>query len=74
VIGGLRLVPEEPDQVLRKQEFQAGHPAVRMKQEEVLGASYWAATFPEGRSMRTVIGRTLKGLLDKLEALSDPGG
>ncbi len=64
--SGLRLVPDELDQVIRLARFRAAHPDVIIGEG---GFGTWQARIPE-RSGETVITRyLLVELLDKLEEL-----
>ena len=62
----LRLVHEEPDQLLRLQAFRAAHPSVIIGDG---GFGTWQARIP-GENCETVTTRyTLRELLDKLDEL-----
>ena len=66
----LRLIPDEPDQVSRRRKFEAAHPHVTFQyHDDILGGSFWFATFAQDHDMRTVIGPPLSDLLDKLDGI-----
>jgi hypothetical protein len=69
--SGLRLVPDEYDQVLRLDRFRQDHPAV------VVGAGngWWQAVIPKPDGEIVTTRYTLRGLLDKLDELlgASPG-
>jgi hypothetical protein len=63
----LRLVPDEPDQVMRLARFRAEHPAV------VIGAGEfgtWQARIPEASSETIIVRHRLAEVLDKLDELT----
>ena len=62
----LRLVPDEPDQVLRLAAFRARHPRVSVSSGEF---GTWEARIPEGNGERFVCRHHLSQLLDKLGEL-----
>jgi hypothetical protein len=59
----LRLVREEPDQVLRLQAFRAAHAEVIIGDG---GFGVWQARIPETNGERIISRYTLRELLDKL--------
>jgi hypothetical protein len=61
-----RLVPEEPDQVLRLASFREQHPAVFIRE----GAGYWQAQIPEPAGETVITRYRLRELLDKLDELA----
>ena len=63
----LRLVREEPDQVLRLQVFQLAHPEVIIGDG---GFGVWQACIPEPDGERIISRSTLHELLDKLDELT----
>ena len=63
----LRLVREEPDQVLRLQGFRAAHPEVIIGDG---GFGVWQARIPEPDGERIISRYTLRELLDKLAELT----
>ncbi len=63
----LRLVREEPDQVLRLQAFRAAHPEVIIDDG---GFGVWQARIPEPDGERIISRYTLRELLDKLAELT----
>ncbi len=69
----LRLVPDEPDQVVRLAAFRAAHPDVII----LPGAGpsgTWEARIPEPTGETVTIRYTLRELLDKLDELLASGG
>ena len=62
----LRLVPDEPDQVMRLARFREAHPCV------VIGAGrgWWQAIIPEVDGEQVITRYTLHELLDKLDELT----
>lgn len=68
----LRLVPDEPDQVMRLQRFRVAHPGVVIGEG---GFGTWQARIPEPDGETVTTRHTLRELLDKLgELLAEPGG
>jgi len=67
----LRIVPDEPDQVLRLSRFRQDHPAVVIGS----GNGWWQARIPEPKSEIVTTRYTLRALLDKLDELlsANPG-
>jgi hypothetical protein len=63
----LRLAREEPDQVLRLQEFRAAHPQVIIGD---LGFGVWQARIPEPHGEQIISRYMLRELLDKLDRLT----
>jgi hypothetical protein len=63
---GLSLVPDEPDQVLRLNQFRAQHPGIAIR----AGLGYWQALLPECAGEIVVTRYQLKELLDRLDALT----
>jgi hypothetical protein len=63
----LRLVREEPDQVLRLQAFRLAHPEVIIGDG---GFGVWQACIPEPDGERIISRYTLHELLDKLDELT----
>ena len=62
----VRNEPEYPDQVPRREAYQAAHPDVLISYY----GKYWKAVIPEPPDGSTEINRyTLESLLDKLEVL-----
>ncbi len=61
----LRLVPDEPDQVMRLARFRQQHPAVSIRE----GLGYWQGCIPEASGETVITRYTLRELLDKLGAL-----
>ena len=66
----LRLVPDEPDQVPRLQEFRATHPEVIIGEGEF---GTWQARIPEPNGETVMTRHLLRELLDKLESLDAAG-
>jgi hypothetical protein len=66
----LRLVREEPDQVLPLQAFRAAHPEVIIGDG---GFGVWQARIPEPDGEQVISRYTLRELLDKLEKLTGEG-
>ncbi len=64
--AALRLVREEPDQVLRLQGFRAEHPEVVIGD---FGFGVWQARIPEPNGEHVISRFTLRELLDKLHQL-----
>ena len=62
----LRLVPDEPDQVFRLQEFRAAHPDVILGKGEF---GTWQARIPHRSGETVTIRYTLRELLDRLGEL-----
>ena len=62
----LRMVPDEPDQVLRLQEFRARYPEVIIGQGEF---GTWQARIPHPSGETITIRYTLRELLDRLGEL-----
>ena len=69
--AALRLVREEPDQVLRLQAFRAAHPEVIIGD---FGFGVWQARIPEPNGERVISRYTLRELLDKLDELTGDHG
>ena len=71
-----RLVPDEPDQVVRLLIFRVAHPEVLIGNDDYLN---WQARIPdpEGNGEVTAVRYTLRELLDRLDELTgdpaDPG-
>ena len=63
----LRLVREEPDQVLRLQAFRTVHPEVIIGD---FGFGVWQARIPEPDGEHVISRYTLRELLDKLAELT----
>jgi hypothetical protein len=63
----LRLVREEPDQVLRLQASRVAHPEVIIGDG---GFGVWQARIPEPEGERIISRYTLLELLDKLDELT----
>lgn len=61
----VRDEPEYIDQVPRRAAYEAAHPAV----EIIYLGPYWQAIIREGDRQTIITRHSLKGLLDKLEAL-----
>lgn len=64
----LRLAREEPDQVLRLQEFRAAHPQVIIGD---LGCGVWQACIPEPHGEHVISRYTLRELLNILDELTE---
>jgi hypothetical protein len=62
----LRLVPGEPDQVIRLQRFRAGHPDVIIGDG---GFGTWQALIPESNGEMVITRHLLGELLDRLDYL-----
>lgn len=60
----LRLIREEPDQVLRLQAFRVAHPEVIIGDG---GFGVWQARIPEPNGEHVISRHTLRELLDKLD-------
>jgi hypothetical protein len=67
----LRLVREEPDQVLRLRVFRVVHPEVIIGDG---GFGVWQARVPEPDGERVISRYTLRELLDKLDELTGEHG
>jgi len=65
--AALRLVREEPGQVLRLQAFRAAHPEVIIGD---FGFGVWQARIPEPDGEHVISRYTLRELLDKLDELT----
>ena len=65
--GALRLVREEPGQVLRLQAFRAAHPEVIIGD---FGFGVWQARIPIPQGEHVISRYTLRELLDKLDELT----
>ncbi len=65
-LPGLRLVPDEPDQILRLARFRAEHPAVIIGEADF---GTWQARIPEASGETVVVRHRLVELLDKLGEL-----
>jgi hypothetical protein len=66
----LRIVPDEPDQVMRLARFRADHPAV------IIGAGEfgtWQARIPEASGETVIVRHRLAEVLDKLDELTGGG-
>ncbi len=63
----LRLVRDEPDQVLRLQAFRAEHPEVIIGD---FGFGVWQARIPKPNGEHVISRFTLRELLDKLDELT----
>ncbi len=68
VCPAFRLVPDEPDQVLRLREFRATYPEVIIGEGEF---GTWQARIPEDNGETVTTRHTLKALLDRLDSLID---
>jgi hypothetical protein len=71
----LRMVPDEPDQVMRLARFRARHPAVVIGEGEF---GTWQARIPEPSGETVIVRHRLADVLDRLDELtsgseSDPG-
>jgi hypothetical protein len=64
--SGLRLVPDEPDQVVRLSRFRAAHPEVIIGDG---GFGTMQARIPEPTGETVITRYTLRELLDKLDEL-----
>ena len=64
----LRLVPEEPDQVLRLAGFREQAPSVSIRE----GTGYWQAQIPQPAGETIITRYRLRELLDKLDELTGP--
>jgi hypothetical protein len=62
---GLRLVPDEYDQVLRLARFRQDHPAVVIG----TGNGWWQGRIPEPNGEIVITRYMLRALLDKLDEL-----
>jgi len=67
----LRLVREEPDQVLRLQALRVAHPEVIIRDG---GFGVWQARIPEPNGEHVISRHTLRELLDKLDELTGEYG
>jgi hypothetical protein len=65
--AALRLVREEPDQVLRLQAFRAAHPEVIIGD---FGFGVWQARITEPDGEHVISRYTLRELLDRLDELT----
>jgi hypothetical protein len=63
----LRLVPDEPDQVLRLARFRQEHPRVIIGEG---GFGTWQARIPEPSGETIATRYTLRELLDRLDELT----
>ena len=63
---GLRIMPDEPDQVVRLARFRAEHPGVIIGPDQF---ATWQARIPEPSGETVVTRHTLRELLDKLSTL-----
>lgn len=61
--GGLRLVPDEPDQVARLVAFRVAYPTVVIQPGEF---KTWEARVPEATGETIIVRHTLRELLDRL--------
>ena len=66
-----RLVPDEPDQVVRLARFRAEHPAVVIGESEF---GTWQARVPEANGETVVVRHRLVEVLDKLDELTGSAG
>jgi hypothetical protein len=66
----LRLVREEPDQVLRLQAFRIAHPEVIIGDGEF---GVWQGRIPAPHGEHVISRYTLRELLDKLDKLTGKG-
>ena len=64
---GLRLVPDEPDQLMRLARFRAGHSDVIIGTGEF---GTWQARIPQPAGETVTTRYTLRELLDRLEQLT----
>jgi hypothetical protein len=62
----LRTVPEEPDQILRLNQFRRDHVGVVIG----TGEGWWQALIPEPNGERVITRYTLRELLDKLDQVT----
>jgi len=65
--AALRLIREEPGQVLRLQAFRAAHPEVIIGD---FGFGVWQARIPEPAGEHVISRYTLRELLDRLDELT----
>jgi hypothetical protein len=63
----LRLVPGEPEQVMRLARFRAEHPAVIIGEGEF---GTWQARIPEANGETVIVRHRLADVLDKLDELT----
>jgi hypothetical protein len=63
----LRIVPDEPDQVIRLARFRQDHPGVIIGPDEF---QTWRAIISEASGETVVVRHTLRELLDKLDELT----
>lgn len=61
----LFLAPEEPDQVLRLNQYRRDHPGVAIN----AGLGYWQAQIPQRNGEQIITRYQLRDLLDKLDSL-----
>jgi len=62
----LSLLPGEPDQVLRLNQYRREHPGVAIR----AGLGYWQAQIPQRDGEMIITRYQLRELLDKLDALT----
>jgi hypothetical protein len=65
VASMLRHERVPPDQVVRREVYEAAHPDTRIAWR----VSYWEAVIPEENGETVIVRNDLKALLDKLEVL-----
>lgn len=63
----LRMVPDEPDQVVRLQRYRAAHPGVSVAAGQF---GTWQALIPEPNGETVITRHRLCDLLDKLDELA----
>jgi hypothetical protein len=69
-LPGLRIVPDEPDQIARLARFRAAYPAVIIGEADF---GTWQARIPEASGETVVVRHRLVELLDRLgELLGEP--
>jgi hypothetical protein len=66
----LRMVPDEPDQVVRLARFRAEHPAVVIETGEF---GTWQARIPEPSGETVIVRHRRADVLDKLDVICPPG-
>jgi hypothetical protein len=64
IVGG---VDHAPDQVVRRQEFQARHPQVKITGPRENGAPHWRARWLDGPVWVSVEAQETRDLLDYLD-------
>lgn len=70
----LALAAREPDQAGRLRRFRDAHPATEIRPADFGNCEAWTPAEGGEDGGRVVVGRSLRELLDKLEAIAEDDG